>query len=109
MKSRRDTHDLLSQLGIDIESFRWQELASCNGAETNWFFDDYESSPVIARQVDNMCLGCPVIAQCYNEGVRFKETGVRGGFYLMSGKPDKNRNRHKSQELVMELAKRIHE
>lgn len=73
----------------------------------NWFYDDYESDKELAKQVDQICLHCPVNKQCYTEGVESAEKGVRGGIYLNLGRPDKQHNLHKTPELWKEL-KKIH-
>ena len=59
------------------------------------FFEGYESSVDTARLVDQMCMGCPVIKQCFDEGRSRNATGVHGGIYLLRGVPDKSRNSHK--------------
>lgn len=76
----------------------WSELASCNGADVNLFFDLYESDVYTAIAVDQLCAGCPVVGICFREGVATKSTGVWGGVYLKDGEVDKAKNSHKSQE-----------
>lgn len=100
-------HDFLRRLGIDPSNFEWQQLASCAGARTNLFFDDYETDSKTAQVVDQMCLTCPVTKECYEFGIERKETGVFGGFYLNNGQPDKKRNEHKNRETVTRLAGKI--
>lgn len=109
MSSQADLLSLLKSLGVDLASFRWQELAACVGAPTNWFFDDYETNKAVAKQIDKMCLVCPIAKQCFEQGSSQKETGVWGGFYLVSGAVDKNRNAHKTPEVVQDLAGRIYD
>lgn len=79
---------------VDIE--HWSELASCNGADVNLFFDNYETDVQIAINVDQMCLYCPVARQCLADGMDGKEQGVWGGVYLKDGSVDKVRNSHKT-------------
>lgn len=91
--------DALSVLGIDLEELEWQDLALCSGDDTNDHYDNYESDLQIAKIVDQKCLSCPVIVQCLQRGVENGEWGVWGGIYLTSGKPDINRNNHKTQDI----------
>lgn len=91
---------LFDKLGIDPEDFTWEELALCGGmAEEyiNWFFDDYEQDEVVAVNADQICLHCPVIRACYEWAADNKAEGLHGGVYLVNGKVDRSRNKHKSQ------------
>lgn len=90
--------EILKQLGIDEEDVRWYHLATCKNMSINWFYDDYENDKVLAKTVDQVCLSCPVIKQCYAEGVKDKEKGVWGGVYLNLGRVDKLNNSHKDKE-----------
>jgi len=97
---------------LDEENIEWQKLALCNGtnipnAESDPFFQGYETKLHIARSTDEMCLHCPVTKQCFNFGVENKETGVWGGFYLDRGKIDKNKNAHKTEEVKRALYNKI--
>lgn len=85
-------------LGIDPEELEWQDFALCRGDDTNDHYDNYEADPTIARIIDEKCLSCPVLAQCLEYGTDNNEWGVWGGIYLTSGKPDMNRNTHKTKE-----------
>lgn len=99
--------DALSVLGIDLEALEWQDLALCDGMETNLFYDDYESDEQVANMVDQACLSCPVLAQCLQRGVDNGEWGVWGGIYLVGGKPDMNRNAHKTPDIWQHIKERI--
>lgn len=101
--------DVLSALGIDLEELSWQDLALCDGMPTNMFYDDYESDENVAKVVDEACLSCPVLVQCLDRGIDNGEWGVWGGIYLTSGKPDTNRNAHKTQEVWEQIRERIGE
>lgn len=98
---------ILEQMGIDSKDFIWEQLAACKNRKTNLFFDDYEAGGNIANNIDQLCLSCPVIKDCYEKGVRTKSTGVWGGFYLVNGEVSKTKNSHKDQETVQKLAKLI--
>lgn len=99
---------LLDELGIDPESFEWNDLALCRnieieGPETDAFFDQYESDEEAAKATDQMCLHCPVIRECFFAGSQGQQ-GVWGGVYWNgAGKPDKNKNSHKTEETWDEI------
>lgn len=96
---------LLNELGLDPEDIKWYQLASCKGMNINWFYDEYESNKQHAKQIDQVCLGCPVIKQCYKEGVENKERGVWGGIFLNLGRVDKDNNAHKDTDQWKQLKK----
>lgn len=101
---------LLESLGIDPEEFEWHHLAACQHVNPELFYDEYEREPEVARAADSVCLGCPVIADCWFAGKQNGEYGVWGGVYWNgSGKPDKNKNSHKTQEVWDEIAKKVDE
>jgi hypothetical protein len=102
--------DALSELlGIDIDELDWHDLALCDGMDINLFYDDYESDTNVATMVDEACLSCPVMAQCLQEGLHNGEWGVWGAMYLTSGKVDKNRNSHKTKEVLARIKEKIGE
>lgn len=94
-------------IGIDEQDLKWYHISACRNMPINWFYDDYESDKELAKQVDQICLHCPVIKQCYAEGVANKEKGVWGGIYMDLGRPDKQHNEHKDQDIIKGL-KKIH-
>ncbi len=95
---------LIDALGIDPENFDWRDIAACGGMDTDWFYDDYEKDSVVAINVDNVCDSCPVKLACGKHAQTFKEEGVWGGVYWnSSGKPDRARNRHKTDEEWQEV------
>jgi len=90
---------LIDDLGLDPDNFDWQDLASCRGMDTNWFYDTYENDEVAATAADQICYNCPVITACGLQALEAKEEGLWGGVYwTSSGKPDKSRNKHKTEE-----------
>lgn len=100
--------DALSELGLELEEIEWQDLSLCDQTmPTNYFYDDYESDVNVAKMVDEACLSCPVMAQCLLRGVENGEWGTWGGVYLVSGKPDKNRNSHKTPDIWNAIRERI--
>lgn len=99
--------DALRALGIDLETLEWQDLSLCNGMDTNLFFDDYEADEQVARMIDDACLSCPVFAQCLERGMENGEWGVWGAIYLDKGKPDTNRNAHKTPEIWAAIKERL--
>jgi hypothetical protein len=98
---------ILKELGIDEEDVRWYHLAACKNMVINWFYDDYENDKILASTTDQVCLNCPVIKQCYADGVKMKEFGVRGGVFMNLGRIDKQNNSHKTKEVWAQL-KSIH-
>lgn len=99
-----------SELGFDPDDVIWQDLALCSQSmELNDFYDNYETSDSVAKSVDEACLSCPVIAQCLQAGVENNEWGVWGSVYLTSGKPDMNKNSHKTPEVWKAIKELIHD
>ncbi len=103
--------DLFSLLGIDPERFQWDDLGLCKGSVTSpkddIFFDKYESDGESAKAADEMCLHCPVMKECFFEGAKGK-SGVWGGVYWNgSGKPDKSKNSHKTEQTWDMIHKKV--
>lgn len=105
---------IIRSLGIDLDTFEWQELAFCRNidpafitAENDIFYDKYEKDSKAAIQTDQMCLHCPVAAECFDYGQYNMLTGVFGGFYLIKGQVDKSKNKHKTPEIVKLLAEKL--
>jgi hypothetical protein len=74
------------------------------------FYEAYETNPETARNTDDMCLHCPVMKQCALEGQSKKRVGVWGGIYWNgAGKPDKDRNAHKTKEVWDAIYERLAE
>lgn len=101
--------DVLRVLGIDLEELDWQDLALCDGMDTELFYDKYESSESVAKMIDEACLSCPIMAQCLERGVENSEWGVWGGIYLSTGTVDPARNKHKTQDVWDQIRERIGE
>jgi hypothetical protein len=99
--------DALAELGIDLEGLRWQALALCKGDDTEDHYDRYEVDEELAEAVDQKCLSCPVMIQCLSWAVDNNEWGVWGGIFLTNGKPDINRNKHKTQDVWQEIKEQI--
>lgn len=97
--------DILNNLGVDEEDFDWFHLAICRGMDTNLFYDKYESDTNIAKNIDSMCMSCPVVSICYQNGRDNNEYGVWGGVFLNSGLIDKSKNLHKTSETWKRLKK----
>lgn len=98
---------LRAALGIDLEDLEWRHLRLCNSTPTNLFYDDYESDVQVAKMIDQMCLSCPVMKQCLEEGIANSEWGVWGSIYLASGKRDNNRNAHKTPDIWEAIREKI--
>ena len=98
---------ILDSLGIDEKDFVWQDLALCVGMNANLFFDTYETDVEVAKQIDECCLACPVMKECSAKGMG-GEYGVFGGVYWNgSGKPDVNRNAHKTEAVLARIRERL--
>ena len=95
--------NILNDLGVDKDDLDWWHLSICRGMDTNLFYDKYENDPKIAKNIDEACMSCPVVAMCYKSGVDNNEYGVWGGVYLNSGSIDKARNIHKTPEVWKKL------
>lgn len=87
--------DIFEVLGLDADELTWQDLALCANMPTNLFYDEYEDEQV-SHMVDDVCLSCPVMKQCLQQGIANKEWGVWGGTYLVSGQKDDNKNKYKT-------------
>ena len=98
--------NILNELGVDPDKFEWYDLAICQGMDTNLFYDKYEIDINIARNIDEMCLSCPVIKMCHEAGIDKDESGIWGGVYLNSGIIDKARNLHKTPDIWKRLKKK---
>jgi hypothetical protein len=100
--------DLLHELGLDEEDVRWQDLAICQFMPTKLFYEDYLADEEVAKAIDSTCLTCPVIKDCFMHAAESGEDGTWGGvFWTGSGKPDKNANAHKTQEVWDEIHRRV--
>lgn len=94
-------------LGLDPEEVVWQDLALCRGTTpTNWFYEDYEDEN-ISHIVDEMCLSCPVMRQCLQQGIENSEYGVWGSIYLTAGKKDDNKNKYKTPSTMQRIHDRL--
>lgn len=104
--------NLLSELGLDAEHLEWHDLALCRNSdiatpENDFFFDAYESNEEVAKAADQVCLHCPVIKQCFFAGSE-GNYGLWGGIYWNgAGKPDLNRNRHKTDDIWEQVYDRV--
>jgi hypothetical protein len=81
-----------------VYDLKWSQEARCAGLETNLFFDFYEQDDGIARDVDEMCMSCPIQKDCLAVAVGRRETGTWGGIYLEYGQISEEHNRHKTEE-----------
>lgn len=85
------------------DNTRWYHLSLCKNMPLNWFYDEYESDPVMAETMDKTCMVCPVRKQCLREGVEQKNFGLWGGVFLNNGQPDKRANAHKTDDIWGEI------
>lgn len=105
--------NFLDLLGIDQDAFSWHDLALCAQIpDPDVFFEKYEKDKTIAKQVDEMCLSCPVMKQCAQYAIDkdHLEKGVWGGIYWNgSGAPDKDMNAHKTPEVWERIKEKMSE
>jgi Transcription factor WhiB len=99
--------NLLEQIGIDPHELHWMQLSACHNVPFVLFFEEYEKDKAIAENVDQLCLRCPAIKECYEYGMKTRSTGVFGGFFLLNGEVNKARNSHKTQEVATKLAGKV--
>lgn len=98
---------LLDELNLDPDDVEWRDLSLCQNMEREDFYDNYEADVEIAKAIDQACIVCPVIKECFFAGSQ-GEWGVWGGVYWNgAGKPDKARNAHKTQEVWDKIHKRV--
>lgn len=95
--------DMLYALSVNPDQPSWEDFAACRGMtidpDHDYFFEGYEQDEETARNIDKMCLGCPVIGPCDKMSVTGKMEGVWGGAYRTpTGKIDFLRNKHKTDE-----------
>ena|ERR1700745_739545 len=100
--------NVFDALGIDLDELSWQDLALCSGMDTNMFYDKYDDEN-ISHIVDEVCLSCPVMKQCLQQGIENSEWGCWGSIYLTSGKKDENKNKFKTPETWKRIHKRLSE
>lgn len=104
---------LLDSFGDSTDQNEWQKYSLCSGLLLEYgtdppeiFHEAYESDVYVRKNVDKMCLACPVIGQCLNYGMSTKAIGVHGGVYLENGKKSEEMNDHKTDgdwQNIMEL------
>lgn len=100
-------YSILESLGVDVDEFEWYHLAACQNMTTELFFDKYESDLETAKAVDSVCATCPVQRECFYAGAE-GNYGIWGGVYWNgSGKPDKNKNAHKTEETWNKIHRKV--
>jgi hypothetical protein len=98
---------ILELLGLDPAEVEWQDLALCNGMEPEWWHDDYAEDQKLAKEVDEICLRCPVRKSCLQQGIENNEWGNWGGVYLKEGEVDTKKNEHKTEEVWSRIRQTI--
>lgn len=102
--------DILSELDIDPDDFDWKSFAYCKNVNPRTFYEEYEDDPVSAAATDEMCLSCPVFKWCMETAQENGEWGCWAAIYWNgSGKPDPNRNLHKTPEVWEKIRDRVNE
>lgn len=86
----------------------WVLKAQCRAMDKEMFFDKYEEDEDLAKAIDeNVCLRCPVIKECFNQGTTNEEWGVWGGVYLVDGEISQARNAHKSKDIWQRILEAV--
>jgi len=98
---------LLDELGLEEETLEWHQLALCKGMDLNLFYKAYEEDEETAKAMDEVCLSCPVMKNCLLDAMGYKDSGLRGAFYLENGKIDKVRNAHKTDEVRLRIQEKL--
>jgi hypothetical protein len=75
----------------------WKYKGSCDGFDTELFFDKYEEDIELRPAIDDLCFNCPVVKQCFAVGISEKAIGVWGGVYMDNGKISREFNKHRSK------------
>mgnify|MGYP006092823825 CR=1 len=76
---------------------KWKEQAACKGYDVELFFDKYEEEQALRPAMDALCQSCPVMRDCFANGVSLKEYGVWGGVFLENGKVSREFGRHRTK------------
>lgn len=80
------------------DNFAWMRDGSCVGMNPEWFSSEYEKYPKQRPHIDEICYHCPVQRECLAKGSD-NEYGLWGGvFWDGTGKPDKDKNKHKTDK-----------
>lgn len=59
-----------------MTDFEWRKKANCLGADLSIFFP---TRGVNIREAKQICEGCTVRQECFDEAVATEDIGVRGG------------------------------
>ena len=80
------------------DNYPWMKDGLCVGMPYDLFYENYERSPKLRPYVDQICQHCPVRRECRVAGSE-GEWGQWGEiFWDGSGKPDRERNKHKTDQ-----------
>jgi hypothetical protein len=80
-----------------MNKHKWKDDALCLDYDTNLFFDKYEEDELLRPAIDDLCMSCPVIKECFSVGITMKEWGIWGSIYLEGGDISREFNRHKTK------------
>lgn len=85
----------------------WKQEGACYGDPLEWYFEAYETNQEIAKQSDDKCFGCDMRRRCLEEAIKQDATGLWGGVYLVLGKYNKQKNKHKSDYIAKKLVEEV--
>lgn len=87
----------------------WKDEGDCFGDPLENYFEKYEADPEQAIVSDWKCFGCKVRRTCLEEAIENDATGLHGGAYLVLGKYNKQKNKHKTPEVNQALMQEVEE
>jgi hypothetical protein len=85
-----DYRPLTAAAPFELGALDWQEHSVCQWTDEPGLFDAFSEGSTprewerVAR-AQNVCVECPVRAQCLEFGISLRESGVYGGRYLSKG------------------------
>lgn len=91
------------EMSADKENVQWKDYALCQHFPPDMWFEEYVADVRTAKVVDEICASCPVRKLCLQAGVEGGEYGVWGGLFLINGRPDPQKNEHKTPEQTKAL------
>jgi hypothetical protein len=73
-------------MGLEKEIVIWQDLAKCQGMDTNLFYEGCEENKAVYENLKLLCYYCPVKLNCQKEAEKNMESGFWAGNYYFKGK-----------------------
>ncbi len=99
--------NILEQLGLQEDRLAWQDLAACRRDDPKYFDKYYQDNPVVRPMVDEICINCPVIKECFTSAARNKESFLWAATWLDNGQPVSEMSDHQTKEFKQRLRERL--